>query len=82
MSGVNPQGFRSLVLNIQALKNWRHDFLWRTTRCLPERGRIGIFNVPTMKKYDRACASPDPSRGEYPSGALGNKTFGSSGIIP
>ena len=44
MSGVNPQGCQVFSFNHPSAEELEHDFLWRTTRCLPERGRIGIFN--------------------------------------
>ncbi len=44
MSGVNPQGCQVYSFKAPAPEELDHDFLWRTTRCLPERGRIGIFN--------------------------------------
>jgi PPK2 family polyphosphate:nucleotide phosphotransferase len=44
MSGVNPQGCQVYSFKGPSSEELRHDYLWRTTRCLPERGRIGIFN--------------------------------------
>jgi PPK2 family polyphosphate:nucleotide phosphotransferase len=44
MSGVNPQGTQVFAFKTPSAEDLDHDFLWRTTRCLPERGRIGIFN--------------------------------------
>ncbi|HEY3761354.1 MAG TPA: ADP-polyphosphate phosphotransferase [Verrucomicrobiae bacterium] len=44
MSGVNPQGCQVFSFKHPSAEELAHDFLWRTTRCLPERGRIGIFN--------------------------------------
>jgi PPK2 family polyphosphate:nucleotide phosphotransferase len=44
MSGVNPQGCQVFSFKQPSAEELEHDFLWRTTRCLPERGRIGIFN--------------------------------------
>jgi PPK2 family polyphosphate:nucleotide phosphotransferase len=44
MSGVNPQGCQVYSFKAPSAEEIDHDFLWRTTRCLPERGRIGIFN--------------------------------------
>ncbi|GBE07786.1 polyphosphate kinase 2 [bacterium BMS3Bbin11] len=44
MSGVNPQGCQVFSFKHPSAKELDHDFLWRTTQCLPERGRIGIFN--------------------------------------
>ena len=44
MSGVNPQGCQVFSFKHPSPMELQHDFLWRTTRDLPERGRIGIFN--------------------------------------
>lgn len=44
MSGVNPQGCQVFSFQHPSAQELQHDFLWRTTRDLPERGRIGIFN--------------------------------------
>jgi len=44
MSGVNPQGCQVFSFKHPSAAELEHDFLWRTTRDLPERGRIGIFN--------------------------------------
>ena len=44
MSGVNPQGCQVFSFKHPSAMELEHDFLWRTTRSLPERGRIGIFN--------------------------------------
>ena len=44
MSGVNPQGCQVYSFKKPSPEELDHDFLWRTMRCLPERGRIGIFN--------------------------------------
>jgi PPK2 family polyphosphate:nucleotide phosphotransferase len=44
MSGVNPQGCLVSAFKQPTTTELRHDFLWRTTRALPERGMIGIFN--------------------------------------
>jgi len=44
MSGVNPQGCEVFSFKSPSTSELEHDFLWRTTRDLPERGRIGIFN--------------------------------------
>jgi PPK2 family polyphosphate:nucleotide phosphotransferase len=44
MSGVNPQGCQVFSFKQPSAEELDHDFLWRTTRRLPERGRIGIFN--------------------------------------
>lgn len=44
MSGVNPQGCQVFNFGPPSTEELDHDFLWRTNRCLPERGRIGIFD--------------------------------------
>jgi PPK2 family polyphosphate:nucleotide phosphotransferase len=44
MSGVNPQGCQVFSFKHPSAAELEHDFLWRTTRDLPERGKIGIFN--------------------------------------
>ena len=44
MSGVNPQGVQVYSFKHPSAEELDHDFLWRSTRVLPERGRIGIFN--------------------------------------
>jgi PPK2 family polyphosphate:nucleotide phosphotransferase len=44
MSGVNPQGCQVYAFKAPTSEELDHDFLWRTSKSLPERGRIGIFN--------------------------------------
>jgi PPK2 family polyphosphate:nucleotide phosphotransferase len=44
MSGINPQGCDVHSFKAPSAEELEHDFLWRTSRCLPQRGRIGIFN--------------------------------------
>jgi PPK2 family polyphosphate:nucleotide phosphotransferase len=44
MSGINPQGCQVYSFKHPSAEELDHDFLWRTQRALPERGRIGIFN--------------------------------------
>ena len=44
MSGINPQGCQVFSFKHPSAEELDHDFLWRTTQALPERGRIGIFN--------------------------------------
>src|SRR6266478_1985067 len=44
MSGVNPQGCQVYSFKAPSAEELNHDYLWRTMKCLPERGRIGIFN--------------------------------------
>jgi PPK2 family polyphosphate:nucleotide phosphotransferase len=44
MSGVNPQGVQVWSFKAPSSEELNHDYLWRTMKCLPERGHIGIFN--------------------------------------
>lgn len=44
MSGINPQGCQVYSFKQPSAEELDHDYLWRISRCLPERGRIGIFN--------------------------------------
>src|SRR5215468_7216062 len=44
MSGVNPQGCQVFSFKQPSQEDLQHDFMWRYSKCLPERGRIGIFN--------------------------------------
>jgi PPK2 family polyphosphate:nucleotide phosphotransferase len=44
MSGVNPQGCQVFSFKAPSAEELAHDYLWRSHRCVPERGRIGIFN--------------------------------------
>ncbi len=44
MSGVNPQGCQVFSFKKPSTEELQHNFLWRYSKCLPERGRIGIFN--------------------------------------
>jgi PPK2 family polyphosphate:nucleotide phosphotransferase len=44
MSGVNPQGCQVFSFKAPSAEELDHDYMWRTMKCVPERGRIGIFN--------------------------------------
>jgi PPK2 family polyphosphate:nucleotide phosphotransferase len=44
MSGVNPQGCQVYSFKTPSAEELDHDYMWRSAKCLPERGRIGIFN--------------------------------------
>jgi polyphosphate kinase 2 (PPK2 family) len=60
MSGVNPQGCQVFSFKHPSPAELEHDFLWRTSQCLPERGRIGIFNRSYYEEVlDRAGPSGD-----------------------
>ncbi len=44
MSGINPQGCQVYAFKAPSSEDLSHDYLWRTSKCLPQRGHIGIFN--------------------------------------
>jgi PPK2 family polyphosphate:nucleotide phosphotransferase len=58
MSGVNPQGCQVYSFKAPSSEDLDHDFMWRTNRCLPERGRIGIFNRSYYEETLIARVSP------------------------
>ena len=64
MSGVNPQGCQVFSFKHPSGDELEHDFLWRTTRCLPERGRIGIFNRSYYEEVLIARVHPEILRAE------------------
>ena len=64
MSGINPQGCQVFSFKHPSANELNHDFLWRTTRDLPERGRIGIFNRSYYEEVLIARVHPQILRGE------------------
>jgi PPK2 family polyphosphate:nucleotide phosphotransferase len=64
MSGVNPQGCQVFSFKHPSAEELAHDFLWRTTRCLPERGRIGIFNRSYYEEVLIARVHPEILKAE------------------
>ena len=74
MSGVNPQGCQVFSFKQPSAEELDHNFLWRYMRCLPERGRIGIFNrsyyedVLVVKVHPELLAAQ-----RLPAGKLGKK---------
>jgi PPK2 family polyphosphate:nucleotide phosphotransferase len=64
MSGVNPQGCQVFSFKHPSAAELEHDFLWRTSRDLPERGRIGIFNRSYYEEVLIARVHPEILRGE------------------
>jgi PPK2 family polyphosphate:nucleotide phosphotransferase len=64
MSGVNPQGCQVFSFKHPSATELKHDFLWRTTRDLPERGRIGIFNRSYYEEVLIARVHPEILLGE------------------
>jgi PPK2 family polyphosphate:nucleotide phosphotransferase len=64
MSGVNPQGCQVFSFKHPSAEELQHDFLWRTTRDLPARGRIGIFNRSYYEEVLIARVHPEILRSE------------------
>ena len=64
MSGVNPQGCQVSSFKQPSADELQHDFLWRTTRQLPERGHIGIFNRSYYEEVLVVRVHPEILRGE------------------
>jgi PPK2 family polyphosphate:nucleotide phosphotransferase len=64
MSGVNPQGCQVFSFKHPSAMELQHDFLWRTTRDLPERGRIGIFNRSYYEEVLIAKVHPEILKAE------------------
>jgi PPK2 family polyphosphate:nucleotide phosphotransferase len=75
MSGVNPQGCQVFSFKHPSPTELQHDFLWRTTRDLPERGRIGIFNRSYYEEVLIVRVHPEILRSEgLPDALLDEKT--------
>jgi PPK2 family polyphosphate:nucleotide phosphotransferase len=64
MSGVNPQGCQVFSFKHPSATELQHDFLWRTTRDLPRRGEIGIFNRSYYEEVLIARVHPEILRNE------------------
>jgi PPK2 family polyphosphate:nucleotide phosphotransferase len=64
MSGINPQGCQVSSFKHPSAEELEHDFLWRTTCRLPERGHIGIFNRSYYEEVLVARVHPEILRGE------------------
>jgi PPK2 family polyphosphate:nucleotide phosphotransferase len=76
MSGINPQGCSVFSFKEPSREELSHDFLWRTTRCLPERGRIGIFNRSYYEEVLIVRVHPEMLADEQlPPEALAAKAF-------
>ncbi|MHB1231677.1 MAG: ADP-polyphosphate phosphotransferase [Burkholderiales bacterium] len=70
MSGINPQGCQVFSFKHPSAAELEHDFLWRTTQCLPERGRIGIFNRSYYEEVLIVRVHPEILRSESLPGEL------------
>src|SRR3569832_2147856 len=76
MSGVNPQGCQVFSFKHPSATELEHDFLWRTTQSLPERGRIGIFNRSYYEEVLIVRVHPEILRSQgIPDGLLNEKTI-------
>ncbi len=76
MSGVNPQGCQVFSFKHPSATELEHDFLWRTTQSLPERGRIGIFNRSYYEEVLIVRVHPEILRGQgLPDGLVDEETI-------
>jgi len=76
MSGINPQGCQVYAFKQPSAEELAHDFLWRTTRCLPERGHIGIFNRSYYEEVLILRVHPELLKNEsLPDELSGQKNF-------
>ena len=83
MSGVNPQGCEVFSFKQPSAEELEHDFLWRTTCRLPERGRIGIFNRSYYEEVLVVRVHPEILRSQgLPESCSTRRPSGRSGIVP
>ena len=76
MSGVNPQGCQVFSFKHPSATELEHDFLWRTSQCLPERGRIGIFNRSYYEEVLIVRVHPEILRSQgLPNGLVDENTI-------
>ena len=76
MSGVNPQGCQVFSFKHPSAEELDHDFLWRTHRALPERGRIGIFNRSYYEEVLIVRVRPEILKGQnLPEPVMDEKGF-------
>ena len=76
MSGINPQGCQVFSFKHPSATELEHDFLWRTSQCLPERGRIGIFNRSYYEEVLIVRVHPEILHGQgLPDGLVNEKTI-------
>src|SRR4029453_17791637 len=72
MSGVNPQGCQGFSFKGPSAEELDHDYLWRCIKCLPERGRIGIFNRSYYEETTAVRVHPEFLAGQKLPGKLVN----------
>jgi PPK2 family polyphosphate:nucleotide phosphotransferase len=77
MSGVDPQGTQVFSFKQPSAEELDHDFLWRTNKCLPERGRIGIFNRSYYEEVLVVRVHPEYLKGQHlpPESAQGDELW-------
>src|SRR5437773_3262029 len=76
MSGVNPQGTQVFAFKAPSAEELDHDFMWRTSRSLPERGRIGIFNRSYYEEVLIVRVHPGILAGQkLPAGLVGDASW-------
>lgn len=76
MSGINPQGCQVYSFKHPSIEELDHDFLWRTTQALPERGRIGIFNRSYYEEVLIVRVHPEILKAQgLPDGLVNEKTI-------
>jgi PPK2 family polyphosphate:nucleotide phosphotransferase len=76
MSGINPQGCQVFSFKHPSAMELDHDFLWRTAPCLPERGRIGIFNRSYYEEVLIVRVHPEILRSQgLPDGLVDEKSI-------
>src|ERR1700692_502329 len=59
LSGVNPQGCQVNSFKTPSAEELQHDFLWRTSHSLPERGKVGIFNLSYYEEVLAVLVHPE-----------------------
>jgi len=76
MSGINPQGCQVYSFKVPTSEELDHDYLWRSAKALPERGRIGIFNRSYYEEVLVARVHPEIlQRQKLPPGSIDNKIW-------
>jgi len=75
LSGINPQGCEVFSFKQPSAEELAHDFLWRTTCRLPERGRIGIFNRSYYEEVLIVRVHPEMLRARLPEELINRNNF-------
>ncbi|HEY9359000.1 MAG TPA: PPK2 family polyphosphate kinase, partial [Xanthobacteraceae bacterium] len=76
MSGINPQGCQVFSFKQPSSEDLDHDFLWRYVKCLPERGRIGIFNRSYYEEVLVVRVHPEIlAKQKLPEGSVGKRIW-------